>query len=407
MKLKLVFLTSILMGTAQISNAACTQTLGPGVDLVTIISNATAGSTICLNTGNYGNVILDNVGKSSDVIIQSASGNGAIVSFELTRSNHLRFQNLTLSGLEIRNQTTNITVSGNKFTGQALINLGANGGASYGNANILIDKNSFDNISVCTNCYEGRLQLISDDKPSGITISNNHFGGPGESDGIQNGAYGVVIGPGNVFDGIIQGNYGRHVDAYQGYGQSHTTIKGNYFLNGGSYIMTPDGGDTEIMTDNVFVGGSYYPALQMGSHKNDSFIHNTVIDLAVGFSRKKENTQSSTNVIVRDNILINSEITTSISDTPGVSGCTNCTFTHNLFNLSSNTSGTNNIIGIPSFTGGSIPKTWGGFKLLSTSFGYKTATDTLDVGTNYFGAGSIPNSPPVKLLAPTNFRIVP
>ena len=34
----------------------------------------------------------------------------------------------------------------------------------------------------------------------------DHFGGGGESDGIQLGAPGVVVGPGNVFDGIVQGS---------------------------------------------------------------------------------------------------------------------------------------------------------------------------------------------------------
>ena len=121
---------------------------------------------------------------------------------------------------------------------------------------ILLEGNTFDGISVCGNCYEGRVQVVGGSYPVGVVIRNNHFGGGGESDGIQLGAPGVVVGPGNVFDGIVQGSYGRHVDAVQGYGQSRTTIVGNYFVRGDIYLMFPDGGNGEIIKDNVFDGGS-------------------------------------------------------------------------------------------------------------------------------------------------------
>jgi hypothetical protein len=389
----LTVITGLTLLLAVSAHAACTQTLSPGANVISAVSNAAAGSAICLNAGSYGSITLDSISKTSDVVLRSVTGNTAIIDLDVSRSSHLNFQNLTINGLYLHNRATNITVSGSTFTGQALLNLGINGGASYGNANIVIDGNSFDAISVCANCYEGRVQVISDNTPSGVTISNNHFGGPGESDGIQLGAYGVVVGPGNVFDGIVQGNYGRHVDALQGYGQSHTTITGNYFLNGDTYLMMPDGGDSEIITHNVFAPGtSYGQKIQLGSHLNDVFSHNTVKGLDLSISRKQELTQNSVNALFRDNLFVNSGISTGVSDHPGVSGCTNCTFDHNQFDTSGNASGTNNLIGLPTFTGGTNPTTWTGYQLTAASIGHAAATDGKDMGANLFGTGSTPPS---------------
>ncbi|MGZ3742924.1 MAG: right-handed parallel beta-helix repeat-containing protein [Pseudobdellovibrionaceae bacterium] len=388
---------------SEMSLAVCDQTLSTGANVATAVASAAAGSTVCLNSGDYGTVSLTNIAKSTPVTLQSTSGRTAVISLNITQSSFLILRSMTISGLALSYQATHITVSNNTFTGQFLINMGGNGG-NYGNANILIDGNSFDNISVCPECYEGRLQIISD-LPSGVTVSNNHFGGPGESDGINNGAYGVVIGPGNVFDGIIQGNYGRHVDAYQGYGQSHTTIKGNYFINGESYIMAPDGGDTELFSDNIFIGDGG-ARIQLGSHINDVFSHNTVFNISVHIDKRMEVTTKSANAVVKNNIMINSDFNT--TDSGGVESCTNCTFDHNLFSTSGNARGTNNLIGLPTFLGGGQPSTWAGYQLSSSSLGSKAATDGQDMGTNYYGSGTLISPSPVPALAaPKNLRITP
>lgn len=398
---RLFLLLILILGSFRISFAAgCDQTLGPGANVRSAIASAAGGSNVCLNAGSYGNVTIDNIVKPSEVTVQSTSGNTATIKLIVLRSERLKFQNLTISGMEIHNQAKNITVSGSTFKGQLLMNLGGNGGSNYGNANILIDGNSFDNISVCSNCYEGRVQIISS-LPSGVTISNNHFGGPGESDGIQNSANGVVIGPGNVFDGIKQGSYGRHVDTIQGYGQSHTTITGNYFVNNDIQIMMPDGGNTEIITNNVFIASPGNNGIQLGTHTNDSFIHNTVKNITVNMDKKVENSTPSKNVAARNNVMISSEFKT--LDSGGNAACSNCTFEHNLFNSSGNAKGVNNIIGTPTFIGGTSPTTWAGHHLTSSSPGYQAATDGEDMGSNSFGPGTPP--PVAVLAAPTNLRV--
>jgi hypothetical protein len=384
------------LGTSQISSAAvCDQTLSPGANVGAAISNAGAGTTVCLSSGSYGSVTLYNIIKTSEVTVQSASGTSASLGLDINGSNRLKFENLTITGLSLQGGTTkNITIRGSKFTGQAVLRMDGNT-----NANILIDGNSFDNISVCGNCFEGRLQVLSGTNPVGVKITNNHFGGPGESDGIQLGASGVVIGPGNVFDGIVQANYGRHVDAIQGYGQSHTTITGNYFVNNDIQIMMPSGGDSETITNNVFIAKPGNNGIQLGTHRNGTFTHNTVKNITVNMDKMVESSTQSQNAVARDNIMINSVF--KIVDTNGNPGCYNCTFEYNLFNNSASARGTNNLVGSPTFTGGATPATWTGYQLTTSSLGSKAASDGKDMGANYFGAGTAP------LPAPTNLRALP
>ena len=392
-----LLLSLLLLGPIRISLAACNQTLSAGANVASVISSAAGGTTICLNSGNYGNISLSNIVKSSDVTLQSVSGNAASVNVSINGSNRITLQNLTISGLNIDGSASkNITIRGSTFAGQAVLRMDGNS-----NANILIDDNTFDNISVCSNCFEGRLEVVGgSSQPVGVTITNNHFGGPGESDGIQVGSYGVVIGPGNVFDGIKQGNYGRHVDAIQGYGQSHTTITGNYFVNNDIQIMMPDGGNTEIITNNVFIASSGNNGIQLGTHTNGSFIHNTVKNITVNMDKKVENSTPSQNAVGRNNIMINSTFKT--VDSGGNAACSNCTFDRNLFNSSGNAKGTNNIIGTPTFIGGTSPTTWAGYQLTSSSLGYQAATDGKDMGATSFGPGT---PPPAVLAAPTNLRV--
>ncbi|MGZ3818881.1 MAG: hypothetical protein ACXVCU_19565 [Bdellovibrio sp.] len=47
------------MLSAKVSWAACDQPLSPGADLAAAITNASAGTTICLNAGTYAQASLD------------------------------------------------------------------------------------------------------------------------------------------------------------------------------------------------------------------------------------------------------------------------------------------------------------------------------------------------------------
>jgi len=393
-KRKFIFL-SLLLGASQASFAACNQTLSPGANVASAVSNAASGTTICLNSGSYGSVSLNNIIKTSDVIVQSVSGRTASLSLTVGNgSNHLKFQNLTISGMSISGSSTkNITVAGSTFTSKAHIDT-----VNFNNNNILIDGNTFDAINA-NGGYEGRLQISwgggPGSVPAGVTVTNNHFGNGGCSDGIQIGSYGVVVGPGNVFEGIQQGSCNEHVDSIQLYGQSHTTITGNFFRNNSVFIMAPDGGNTEIVTNNVFAGSGGQNAIQFGSHKGDTFVHNTVIGTSANMDAKSGSTSSS-DATIKDNIMINASYNLN---------CTSCTVTHNLFNQSGNAKGTDNIIGTPTFAAGTSPSTMSGYLLTSSSVGYKAATDGKDMGIGSSGTSASTTPTLTQLSAPSNLRV--
>lgn len=287
----------------------------------------------------------------------------------------------------------NITVANNSFTGQFLV-IGS--GSSTALANILIDGNTFDGINVCSNCFEGRLQLYD---AGGVTVSNNHFGGGGESDGIQWGGYGGTVGPGNVFDGIIQGSYGRHVDAIQQYGQvDHHTITGNYFNNNTIYIGAYDGGANITISNNVFGpnSGSGQP-MQFGAIQGLNFTHNTVKgDGYVVAQGAKSGMPKNINAVYKNNLFAG----TRIADTGDQPGCASgCVYDRNIFSSSSDARGTNTLIGTPIFVGGLNPTTFSGYQLTPSSLGYKAGSDGNDIGIIFTGPL------PLVLAAPKNLRL--
>ncbi len=387
---RLVVASLAVFALSQAAHAACDKTLNPGSDVGAAVSGAAAGSTVCLNPGNYGAQAFTNISKASDVVVQSTSGTGATLAPDIWASQHVKFQNLTISGATIRDASSYISFVGSTFTDQAVVS-----STSSNNVHILFDKSTFDGISVCTNCYEGRLQIVSG---SGVTVTNSHFGGGGEADGIQINASGAVIGPGNVFEGLLQGNYARHIDSIQGYGQTNTTITGNYFTNDTIYVGFYDGGSNETITNNVFgPSATNEQKLQLGSVQGLTFTHNTVKGNFVVAQGAKNGSARNSNALYANNIFDG----TSIADTGDQPGCaTNCVYQSNLFTSSSNARGTANLIGKPTYTGGASPTAWAGLALASTSLGYHVATDSRDMGIGYYGPGTA-----VIVPAPTSLRV--
>ena len=206
-----------------------------------------------------------------------------------------------------------------------------------------------------------------------MTISHNHFGGGGQSDGIQDGAYGVVI-DGNEFDGIVQANgYTRHVDSIQLYGASHTTITNNYLHNFTTAIMAPDGGSHEVVTNNVFIAPSAgSSAIQFGHQDSTTFIHNTVKNTDVFAFVSGSDSDPNRSMVFRDNTMIAASFNTS--------GCSGCTTSYNLF--TTRATGTNALTGTPRLAGGSSPTTYAGWALASGSPGKGNASDGRDRGIN-------------------------
>ena len=289
-----------ILGISQAANAACDQTLSPGANVTSAVASAPNGSTICLNNGNYGWVKLYDISRTGYVTLTSTSGHGATIQPDPGNAQFIKFQSLTIPGGLSNSCSKHIQWIDNVFTDMMTV---TNNGCS--NLDIVFDGNTFNNINVGGG-YEGRLSIVYG-CPSGVTIKNNTFTG-GVSDGIQvlGGACNVQIGPGNVFSEILESKCGAvHCDAIQFYGAGgNNVIEGNYFKNGDTFLMMPDGTSNVTVRNNVFDGGgvSYEYKLQFGSASNLLFEHNSLYNASIAIDSKTGSSASS-NAVVRNNII--------------------------------------------------------------------------------------------------------
>jgi hypothetical protein len=174
----------------------------------------------------------------------------------------------------------------------------------------------------------------------------------------------------------------------------HHTITGNYFNNDTMYIGAYDGGKNITVTNNVFGTGNSNTSgqpMQFGSIQGLTFMNNTVKGSYVVAQGAKSGMAANTNATYQYNIFHG----TKISDSGDQPGCqSGCTYDHNMFSSSTNARGTNNIIGTPTYVGGTNPTTWPGYMLTSSSLGY-----------NSMGIDSSPSPTVTALNPPTNLSI--
>jgi len=381
----------LLLGGPRASFAqVCSQTLSAGAALAAAISSAAAGSTICLNSGSYGSVSLGTFTKSPRVTVRALTPLGASMSLSANNgANGVVFDGITFTGAGISGATTkNITIQNSAFGTSQLDITTTNFNAN----NILIDHNTFGAFQATGSTPEGRISVHWPNGPgsvsSGVVITNNTFGPGGCSDGVQLGAYGVVVGPGNLFTGIVQSNCTAHVDAIQGYGSSHSVITGNFFTGDTVCFGFYDGENTPTFSNNVLVGSC---VVDLGTVVSNTFIHNTLRNVSPRVGGINQSGGGSGTYT--DNIMQGGNFGGGISGS-----CTSCTFTHNMYSGSG--TGTNNIIGTPIYVGGSTPTTWEGYKLAAGSIGKNAASDGQDMGATIFGQGA------GTITSPLNLRIV-
>lgn len=391
-------LLALLGGATFSAQAACDRTLSPGANIAAALSSAPAGSTVCLNAGNYGTVDLFDIKRTAFVTLQSTSSKSAVILPRVGNSAFIRLSNLTIAGALQNSCSRSIEWVGNAVTDTITLT----NSACAGSLATVFDGNTFGAIDAGGN-YEGRLSLIYG---SGITVKNNTFGPGGASDGIFMGGQvsNVTIGPGNSFTGILEANCGSvHCDAIQGYGAgSGIVIQGNLFEKGDTFIMMPDGSSGIAVRNNVFngTGVGYIDKIQFGSAQSPVFQHNTLVNVRASFD-SKTGSSATTAALVENNIAVAG----SSFKTANGSGCSACTFRSNLFASTDLASGSTNRIGMPSFKGGSMPTAWAGFELAAGSIGKAAASDGLDLGANIVAAAA-PSVPAViALTPPTNLTV--
>ncbi|WP_027005891.1 right-handed parallel beta-helix repeat-containing protein [Conexibacter woesei] len=325
-------------------------------------SNAAGGATICLASGNYGT--FTGGSKSSQVTIKPASG--ASVSIQInfgSNVNNVRLDGIQDLGGWVINGSKNVAITNSKFTYPTSV-LGTVTG-------LVFDGDTFDNLPQGT--WEGRLSFSQ--SANGATVKNSHFGNGGCSDGIQiTGSSSNILIQGNEFSNLTQGSCSQHVDPIQFYGAANVTVDSNYFHDTSTGIMSPDGnGSPFTITNNVMVGtsGGYPWAIVDGGGKNDVISHNTIIGGWVVEVGQANGGQNSTNETVKDNVFTNGVSVLSPQSSSGV-----------LQDYNLNGSGSHSLSGTPTYSGGSKPTTYAGYKLASGSIGAGKASDGKNLGIN-------------------------
>jgi hypothetical protein len=333
-------------------------------NLGSVFGAAQGGDVIHLAAGSYGT--FNGGSKPSTVSLVPAPGAAVTMQLSFAPADHIALDGITVTSASLVG-AHDIAITNSTFTGVTTID------AKLANANIVLSGDRFDGIDMCSTCYEGRVSVrgySNISQPVGVTIANSHFGGGGQSDGVQivGGAYGVQIGPGNEFTGLRQGNFTAHVDPIQLYGSSHTLITGNYFHDNSTGIMAPDGGNSERIENNAFVMDEY-PWAVIASHIPGLVMrHNTVIggSLHVDDATNPGSASTPTSGQATDN---------AGPVTFGQRG----SFTES-FNIFPGASGTKDINASPKLTGGAKPASYAGFVLAPGAQGVKGADDGTDMG---------------------------
>jgi hypothetical protein len=121
--------------TWTVEGGNCSQTLSPGANLSSAISDAAAGSVICLDGGSW-SFNLSGVSKSNYVTVQSSGDQVASLSYSiLNNSRYLRFRDLQFTGgAEMIGASNHIEFLDNEFVGR--FGLRANGDEASRGTNV-------------------------------------------------------------------------------------------------------------------------------------------------------------------------------------------------------------------------------------------------------------------------------
>lgn len=390
------------------AGAAFTVSVGGGCDqsfptgnnaaIVTALGqNTGVARNLCLSTdgGNYGSITISNVSRTVLATLKPTPGQTARISPQLDNDDFIKFEGLILTGVNESGCSTHLEFWTNTWV-EGLTGVFLNEG-SCGAQALLFDGNSFVNLDLT---YADE-RFGTEGGVNGLILRNNNFAnsGAGAASGTSGGIHlgggqNIVIGPGNTFIGLTQAicdaDMGQHCDGIQCNGgcNTSTTIKQNYFANNTTPIMAPDGSNNLLVENNVFdnSGQNYTDPIQFGHAVNAIFRHNTVrcclgltSDSAVNFDSKPADPASS-GVLMENNVMQGAGF-----DLTGGNGCTGCTTRYTVFSVSGYAVGTNQILGTPTYVGGTLPTTWAGWQLAGGSPGKNAGNDGLDVGTTYYG----------------------
>lgn len=376
--------------------AACTQTLSAGANIASAVSSATAGSTICLNDGNYSGFTLNGISKNPRVTVQAVNPLGASFTGDITFTGNtngvtfdgFNFANVTISGANTRE----LTIRNYNQTGQMIIR-----DVTTATPNILLENFTHNNVTAST-APNARIWINLSGRSTPVaTIRNGTIDG-GCADGIQSGGPFILEDSRLMNMQVGSCPNDPHTDALQLYGGpfAGTIIRRNYFYRNVQVLSAYDGVDNVLIEDNVFdpgPDGERRPCqIELYSDANSIIRHNTVLYRGSGYGficvDRKSTDDAGYGTIIVDNIANAISVN---------NGSTVAQRSKNLFR-----SGTimGEILGAPTYVGGATPTTVDGFALTSTSLGKSAASSPAgsDIGAST-GTST--------LSAPTSVRIIP
>lgn len=359
----------------------CDQTLSVGANVAAAVASAPDDSAICLNSGDYGLVHVEDVHRTGWVTVQPAAGATPTVYALLENSSFIRLQGLTHPGSEIRNNTSHhLEFVDCTFVqdGDGLALNGLNDNPPATTQEIVIDGCDFTNVSIAL--WDGRLNVRG---MNGVKIRNSTIAGstnPGQkSDGIQliGQSTNTEIGPGNVFHGFHQedATQGEHIDCIQFFGAgSGNRIFDNYFYDSDVFIGAFSQESDITVENNVFNASDRASRTEFQSIQNLVYRHNTWRGTmgAPLIDDPRPGDPPNSNNTIENNIFAD-------GSNPSIVSCSGCFIDSNLYESGSGP-GTNIITGNPTFVGGTDPITYEGHFLASGSAGENAGNDGLDVG---------------------------
>lgn len=380
----------------------CTQTLNAGANVASAVSSAAAGSTICLNNGNYGGFTLNGVSKNPRVTVHAVNPLGASFTGTLAFSgntNGLTFDGFNFTGITITGASTReLTFRNYNQTGKFLID-----GVTTATPNILLENFTHNNVTAAqaTNArinfsFSGRSTPVATIR--GATIDG------GCADGIQSGVPFIIEY--STLKNMQVGSCPNdpHTDALQLYGGpfAGTIIRNNYFYRNVQVLTAYDGVDGVLIDNNIFdpgPDGERRPCqIELYSDANSIIRHNTILARGSQYGHicldRKTADDAGYGTIVVDNIA---------NSIQTVNGSTYSQRTKNLL-LSGAISG--EIAGAPTYVGGSTPTTIAGFQLAASSAGKGAASSP--AGSDIGASTSTLSPPPTDALpVPANLRTTP
>jgi hypothetical protein len=379
------------------SAVTCDQTFSTGNNaaiIAAVAANPSTTKTLCLNSGNYGDMNLWDITRSAYVTIRSTTGVGAQIGPDPGNSDFIRLESLTIvEGVMVDSCSTNIQIVDNVLMEQLILT--GNGCGAF-TANYLVEGNSFNTaIDNQGSGIEGQLQVIDLNGSSGaVIIRGNTFDGVGSSgcaDGIQiSGTTNLTIGPDNRITNHEQAGCSLHVDGIQLVpSNSGTVIEKNYFENNSVNLALYDGVSNLTIRNNILnCDASDTRDMQMGDVQTASITHNTWKNCPIEWS--SDPGDESSNIVFENNILDNSNITDSQGNFCGPG----CILRYNLLSRGGSfepdggsPTCSNCVTGNATYVGGgaSPPATWAGWQLDTGSPGENAGNDGNDMGTTYYG----------------------